>query len=130
MPATTRDEKINFYGQTLAQWADIYHVTVQINGMPTNGARPTPAGYSAVYWNDGERVPFKENLRKALQESNCTTEQLETFFSKIDSLLQEFERLSRLPGTPANKFPRPEQVEKELQCLGKVKFKPVHWSSD
>lgn len=127
------EEQLNEIGETLAKWSRHHRKTIKINGKPINLAGPTMWALRVVQTSDGPRkscdpmtpvtwqtgLPadrndsvLRENLRSTIQQSDCETEVLLAYLSK----LKDTARLKEL---------KPEELAGELDCLGVFKFTSV-----
>jgi len=99
------EAQLNEIGEKLAKWSNHHRKTIKINGKPINHAGatrcvltmvqtpdgPRKSGYmsTAVFWQTGLAADennnvLRENLRSIIQQSECKSEVLLAYVSKLN----------------------------------------------
>jgi hypothetical protein len=100
------DEKLNTYGNKLAEWSNTNHVLIKINNKEINEEGPSPGGFATIIFTPKSQTA----LKSIIKNSACTENQLDAI---INSLPQTKETLAQ-----------------KLKCLGAVTFKQVKHFED
>lgn len=102
------EDKIDFYGSTLARWASKKCVIVKINSVYVNEPGPNAGGCSPAEYNG---AVLSSNLKQIITRSNCKISELDNYFTKLKTDLDKIDySLTK------------EQLAEDLKCLGEFEF--------
>ncbi len=117
---TVSDEKIDFYGKTLARWASTKCVTIEINGLHINRQGPNAGGCSpAMFGGFGTSGVFRSNLKFIIEKSNCNLGEINNYLQDLSNALEAIDySLTK------------EELSEDLSCLGEFKFFPTEFGPE